>query len=593
MARWGRSISLRWKVPALIALAIVVAVAFFGIEAYLAIRRTAFANAFARLGDVSRQIASLIDGTMGRSVEQARRLANEPTVRAAVRSPTADRLAAAQQVLSRVRLDSASIFSVELRDPQGRLLVAHGPFRSFHAGMSAHGEAGVAVSPLRVENDSVFWDVVAHVPNGHAPPGMVRVVRRIGGPSDNTEAVLDLIGGNAALLVGNADGSLWSDLDSVTSRPPPRPEGSRYTREVEPRLAVSTPLKMAPWVIAIEHPEREVLAPARSLLRRFGWLSLLVVATGALVGDRLTRGITGSLSRLTTASEAIAAGNLATQPQEIRRDDEIGRLSRAFMRMSDAVRLTHEEQERRIAERTAQLEGTLARLREAQEELVRKERLATLGQLSSSVGHELRNPLGVMANAVYFLQMTLGAAPPKSREYLDLLEAQIRLSERIVSDLLGFTRIREPQREAVAVEDVVEGQLTRTQIPDTIRLVRAWSPGLPLLNVDPVQVGQIVLNLVTNAVQAMEDRCGNVTIGAEAVGQFVRLEVRDSGPGIAPGDLERIFEPLFTTKARGIGLGLAVSRSLAQVNGGRLWAANHPMGGAVFRLELPVVPMAG
>lgn len=588
--RWGRPISLRWKVPALIALAIVVAVAFFGVEAYFTVRRGALDGAYARLSDVSRQVAQLIDASMSRAIEQSRGLAHDPSVRAALRSPTPGRLASAQRALARVRLDSASIYSVELRDAEGRLLAVHGAPRPIGETTAVHGENGGAVSPLRVENDSIFWDVVAPVADDGGVRGVVRVVRRIGGPSESTEAILDLIGGDAELLVGNADGTFWTDLDSVVHRPPFRAEGIRYERSGEPRLAVSTGLRNAPWLIGIEHPEREVLAPARSLARRFGWLALIVVATGVLVGDRLTHGITGSLARLTLASEAIAAGNLATQPQEIRRDDEIGRLSRAFMRMSDAVRLSHEDQERRIAERTSQLERTLARLREAQEELVRKERLATLGQLSSSVGHELRNPLGVMANAVYYLQMTLADAAPKSRDYLNLLEAQIRLSERIVSDLLGFTRIREPQREAIAVEDLVEAQLERAQIPDGVRVVREVRPALPLVNVDPVQVGQIVLNLLTNAVQAMEERCGNLIIGAEAVGHLVRLEIRDTGPGIAPGDLERIFEPLFTTKARGIGLGLAVSRSLAQVNGGRLWAANHPMGGAVFRLELPVAP---
>ena len=111
--------------------------------------------------------------------------------------------------------------------------------------------------------------------------------------------------------------------------------------------------------------------------------------------------------------------------------------------------------------------------------------------------------------------------------------------------------------------------------------------GLPAVLVDDIQIGQIVLNLLTNAVQAMDGK-GQITIDASAAGDRVHYDVHDSGPGVPAELLEKIFEPLYTTKARGIGLGLAVSRTLARANGGDLNASNASSGGAVFRLTLPI-----
>jgi signal transduction histidine kinase len=110
---------------------------------------------------------------------------------------------------------------------------------------------------------------------------------------------------------------------------------------------------------------------------------------------------------------------------------------------------------------------------------------------------------------------------------------------------------------------------------------------LPPAHVDAVQIGQVVLNLVTNAAQAMEEAGGVLTVRASARDGVVRLDVTDTGPGIAPEHLAHVFEPLFTTKARGIGLGLSVSRSLAAANGGTITVASEPGRGATFTLELP------
>src|SRR5690606_1723689 len=135
--------------------------------------------------------------------------------------------------------------------------------------------------------------------------------------------------------------------------------------------------------------------------------------------------------------------------------DELGRLAGAFNQMAERVDDRRHSLETQVAERTETLQQALARLSEAQDQLLRQERLATLGQLAGSVGHELRNPLGVMTNALYYLDAVQSDASPKVREYMQILRDQVGVSERIVSDLLDFGRVGSPDRTMVGVARVV------------------------------------------------------------------------------------------------------------------------------------------
>jgi signal transduction histidine kinase len=214
-----------------------------------------------------------------------------------------------------------------------------------------------------------------------------------------------------------------------------------------------------------------------------------------------------------------------------------------------------------------------------------------VGHLASGVGHELRNPLGVMSNAVFYLEMVLKSAPDDVREYLGILRQQIALSAKIVNDLLDFSRINPAQRRTTTVKSIALAQLDRLAPLERVRVEQEFPDSLPSVLVDPVHAGQVVMNLLTNAVQAMGDQGGTLILRARLNGgDVVMLEITDSGPGVPPENLERIFEPLFTTKARGIGLGLAVSKSLAQANGGDLAVRSEPGRGATFIFAMPAEP---
>lgn len=229
------------------------------------------------------------------------------------------------------------------------------------------------------------------------------------------------------------------------------------------------------------------------------------------------------------------------------------------------------------------LEEKTRALEAAQEALVRKERLAVLGQLAGGVSHELRNPLGVIKNAVYYLNMVL-PEDAKVRRHLAIVEREIAAADRIVTGLLDFARVSPSNRVAIDVNAMVREYLGRKPLPENVGLVVILGDDLPPVVADVGQIELIFGNLTTNAVQAMPDG-GTLTVETGALGGEVRVAVSDTGVGIRDDDLGRIFEPLFTTKAKGIGLGLSVARRLAVENGAAVSVTSALGQGSRFELR--------
>ncbi len=270
-------------------------------------------------------------------------------------------------------------------------------------------------------------------------------------------------------------------------------------------------------------------------------------------------------------------------------------------KMAEAeIRRMNEELERRVSERTNEL-------REAHDQLIKQEKLAVLGQLAGGVGHELRNPLSIILNAVYYLKLVQPQADDKTNQYFRMIEQETHHAGKIISDLLDFARTTSADRAAVRVDDLMQNVLNRFPAPASVEVELNQVENLPSVFVDQQQIEQVLGNLVINACQAMKDG-GRLTIraelreaeGMEARGGlkakgasqqgFVAVEVQDTGSGISPENMKKLFEPLFTTKPKGIGLGLPVSRRLAEANGGRIEVESEPGKGSTFTLFLPVTP---
>ena len=237
-----------------------------------------------------------------------------------------------------------------------------------------------------------------------------------------------------------------------------------------------------------------------------------------------------------------------------------------------------------VDERTGQLKETIRELDAAQERLVRQERLAAIGQLASAVGHELRNPLGVLSNVVYLMGTKLGRDDPWLDRQLRTAEREVAAATLIVSDLLEFAKPREPIFGEVELPVLAEEVLGVAPPPEGVQVARSWSDDLPPARGDRDQLRQVLLNLVTNAYDAMPDG-GLLALTGTADADGVRLSVGDTGTGIAEDARDRIFEPFFTTKAKGIGLGLAVTRRIVESHGGSIAVAASATGSS-FEVRL-------
>ncbi|MFA5825948.1 MAG: ATP-binding protein [Gallionellaceae bacterium] len=227
-------------------------------------------------------------------------------------------------------------------------------------------------------------------------------------------------------------------------------------------------------------------------------------------------------------------------------------------------------------------------LLEAQEELVRKEKLALLGQLADNVGHELRNPLGVMNNAVYYLQAVLTDADATTKEYLGIIKDEITNAERIVSDLLDAVRTKPPHPEMFGVAELIQQTLRKCNVPSSVSVKLDIPANISPIQVDPIHMHQVLWNLIANALEAMPEG-GELEIKADAdpAAKTVTVSIKDSGSGIAPEHMAMLFQPMFTTKTRRIGLGLVVVKNLTQVNGGSVAVESAPGKGSVFSVTLP------
>lgn len=608
LAHWR---SLDRKLPLLIAAAILATVVAFSASAYRLIQHVLLASAGERLVGASAPIAVSLAQSARQQRSHYARMADDPAVVKFLL--TGQGRDAALQALARgsERDSLRPPGRIELRNAEGAVVLdtvqagAPQPLvwldRVIQSRAAKDGETVIA--PLFGVGDTVVGGVIVAVTASPAAGeragragarpviGYIAETRAI--RARGVQQIRELLGAGAAVFVGAPEEGIWTDLERPAAPPPANLKAGAavlYDSSARgPGVGAATPIAGTPWLLWVEQPRAFVLAPLTDLVGKFGILAALCVLGGALGAWALSRQVTRPIVALADAADRVAADS-DVAPAEPRPGNEVTRLRDAFARMSARVDESRGQLERLVAERTARLQDALHDLELAQQELVKRERLAMLGQLASAVGHELRNPLGVITNAMYVIEQCSPDSPPLVHEYIGLVRGQIAISERIVGDLLDTARVRTPEAQAVDLRELVEQQILRLG-PTTSVTVDARIPDeLPPVRMDPVQLSQILFNLMTNAAQAMGDG-GSLTIAAAAgeLDQRVKLSVTDTGPGIPPETLDRIFEPLFTTKARGLGLGLWVSQNLASANGSTLAAVSRPGEGATFTLDMPAV----
>ena len=205
-----------------------------------------------------------------------------------------------------------------------------------------------------------------------------------------------------------------------------------------------------------------------------------------------------------------------------------------------------------------------------------------LGPLLRKVGHLLRNKLAVLGNSTYYLRLRLDDTDEKVTRHLSLMEGEVAVASAVIADLMDVVMVKEPVRRPLDVNQIVGDALSELAHPDAVEVVAELRPGLPLIDADQAQIGRAVEKLLVNAVEAMSSSPagGRLTVctGLSDDGRMVWVTISDVGSGIPAEDLDRLFDPLFTTKPQGFGLGLPIACGFVECHGGHLEVQSSPEG---------------
>jgi len=265
--------------------------------------------------------------------------------------------------------------------------------------------------------------------------------------------------------------------------------------------------------------------------------------------------------------------------EQLRTNQELANENTERKRADKALKEYSERLEEMVKERTRELQ-------DAQQELLRKEKLAAIGLLAGSVGHDLRNPLGVISNSTYYLNMKLKDADEKVKKHLDILQREVRGANNIITDLLDFSRTREPSLAKGDANNILKDVLAEITLPENIALETQLDENLPRIRLDADQIGRVCQNIISNMIQAMPEG-GKLKIKTRAGADFIEIIFQDTGKGIPKENLEKIFAPLFSTMANGIGLGLAIVKDLVEGHKGKIEVESEFGKGTRFTVKLP------
>ena len=353
------------------------------------------------------------------------------------------------------------------------------------------------------------------------------------------------------------------------------------------------------YVGFLEEPFRLVKRDAIAMM----WIAFIgVLIVFIPVFLRLAGGIFSPLERMTKTMRRVETGDLTARNNLNRTGGEIAEVSHHLDHLLDQVQ-ERDKQLRdwaddlnvRVEERTAQLQEANQKLETTYKQLVMSEKLASIGEITAGVAHEINNPVAVIQGNVDVVRLTLGEQAEPVKTELDLIDRQIMRIGGIVGKLLQFARPSDYGKfeEYVNLRDVTQdslGLVDHVYASKDIDVKLEFSD-VPDVKIDPSELQQVIINLIINAVQAMDGQ-GILTIQSHLLDRDgkngVCLAFHDSGPGISEDTINTIFDPFFTTKrAKGTGLGLSISQTIIQTAGGIITADNHPEGGALMSIWLP------
>lgn len=582
--------SLRLRVPLVLSLLIAALLGSFLWAAARGVEKTLVRAAGDRMTKAAAHVSQFIGGPQ--ALGPVERVASNPAVADFLEAPSEERRAVVDALLASAR-QGTSPRSGDLWNARGERVyhvASEPPPTGKFAGvvLSSRPPAAAGLQPLRTEQGHFVIEGIAEV---------IRNGRRLGFVASRSLLSVSpagilgrLVGDNAAVIIGNRDGSLWTDLEKVVDGPPidlSRSGPAEYrAADGTSRIGGLAEISGTPWVVWAEMPRAVFVAPARDFLRTMIPIAALFLVAFAILARWVSSRVTRPLFELSDAAASVAAGDY-DQRLRVRAQDEIGRCAEAFNAMTAEVAKGSRELETRVEQRTTELIAARAEADKANR---------AKNEFLSLMSHDLRTPLNAILGFAQLLE-TDRLTPAQAEHVSQILTGGHHLLD-LISGVLDITRIESGQLslslEPVPIHDIVmrEAALVRTIADEhqvTFR-VRSLNPGDTVM-ADRQRLTQILLNLFSNAVK-YNRRGGTVTVTGQATaGGRYRVSVADTGAGIPAAMMDRLFRPFerLGAEQRGIegtGLGLALAKALAEAMGGVLTVESTVDEGTTFHLEL-------
>ncbi len=351
-------------------------------------------------------------------------------------------------------------------------------------------------------------------------------------------------------------------------------------------LAVWRYLPHLRWGLVVKIDTKEAFQSITSLRRWSFFIGVITVIGVILTAFLVSGSISNPIINLTKTTRRIAGGDI-TSKVDIKGSVEIGELGTSFNKMMEQLETSRTELTEHRDHLKEMVDERTQELKETQEQLISEERFAVLGKLSGSIAHEIRNPLATIDSTAYYLKRKLKDADEKTRSRLDRIINEVKASTDIIQSLQDLTTLKEPKKARIDLHGIIEDGIGMSNIPRAVELVNNATRDKLLVDVDEKQIAIVLRNILANAIQAMEGK-GTIRITAGKVEDgFVDVSLMNSGPGIEPENLEKIFQPFYGTKISGFGYGLTICKMIMKKNGGSIKAQSGKEKGVTFVLRIP------
>jgi signal transduction histidine kinase len=585
-------LTIRQRLPLLMATLLAGVIVASTWASYRGVKLSALEVGSERLVNLAQQLSSLSQQNAASLLAKTGAAANDPALQSYVRTPSTPTRAAALSGLQQFSTpQDANSLQVEVwRDkhspalvfPEGREPESSDLEKEFKL---CAAEPYKTDGKMRLANGVVVYPAVAAVRDqtGSVIGYLVRW-RKVVATAEARRQIMDLLGSQASIYMGNAQGDIWTDLVKVVSQPPTGLQSTlqvtHYNRDGESVMALGRPIIGTPWFVVVELPDREFLVQANRFLRRMIVIGIAVFAIGLAGAFVLARSITGPLQRLTNAASAISLGDYSSLVP-VGPQDELGKLAAAFNTMVVRVHDSQQALEERVRDRTSQLQV-------ANQELE---------SFSYSVSHDLRAPLRAIDGFSRILEEDHAASlSAGAQRYLGLIRDNAKQMGRLVDDLLDFSRLgRQPlQKRDVHPEEIARQVLDELRSEQEGRRLKISIDTLPVAQADPSLLKQVYVNLISNALKYSRVRDqGEINIGAidtNGSHQPTIYFVRDNGAGFDMQYVDKLFGVFqrlhLAEEFEGTGVGLAIAQRIVARHGGRIWAEGEVDKGATFFFTL-------